>query len=147
MESTAGLPGVNSQVNQHHSLPVDTRRWINVGLTFVQRRRRWTNGKSKLIQRLLSAVLCQSQTNDGPYSKMLARRWPDIGLIIFCPAVSPDSSDYLCVICLPQQTAGVVPQHWASTEPTAETLGQARSNSRSLFDFSSRFSSISVIAA
>ena len=35
--------------------PTDTRRWINVGLTLVQRRRRWTNNKPTLIQRLVSA--------------------------------------------------------------------------------------------
>ena len=31
--------------------PDDTRRWINVGSTLVQRRRRWTNVKTTLIQR------------------------------------------------------------------------------------------------
>ena len=36
-------------------IPVDTRRWINVGLTLVQRRRRWTNVKPALIQRPVSA--------------------------------------------------------------------------------------------
>ena len=35
--------------------PVDTWRWINVGLTLVQRRRRWTNVKPTSIQRLVSA--------------------------------------------------------------------------------------------
>ena len=33
----------------------DTRRWIIVGLTLVQRRRRWTNVKPTLIKRLVSA--------------------------------------------------------------------------------------------
>ena len=37
--------------------PADTRRWINVGLTLVQRRRRWTNFKPALIQRFVSAGL------------------------------------------------------------------------------------------
>ena len=36
-------------------IPVDTRRWINVGLTLVQRRRRWTNVKPALIQSLLGS--------------------------------------------------------------------------------------------
>ena len=35
--------------------PADTRRWINVGLTLVQRRRMWTNVKPTLIQHLVSA--------------------------------------------------------------------------------------------
>ena len=35
--------------------PADTRRGINVGLSLVHRRRRWTNVKSTLIQRLVSA--------------------------------------------------------------------------------------------
>ena len=38
-----------------HPNPTDTRRWINAGLTLVQRRRRWTNVKPTLIQRLVSA--------------------------------------------------------------------------------------------
>ena len=36
-------------------IPADTRRYINAGLTLIQRRRRWTNVKPTLIQRLLSA--------------------------------------------------------------------------------------------
>ena len=43
----------------HHrastNFPADTRRWINAGLTLVQRRRRWINIKTTLIQRLVSA--------------------------------------------------------------------------------------------
>ena len=35
--------------------PADTRRSINVGLTLIQRRGRWTNIKPTLIQRLVSA--------------------------------------------------------------------------------------------
>ena len=35
--------------------PADTRRWINVGLTLVQRRGRWSDVKPTLIQRLVSA--------------------------------------------------------------------------------------------
>ena len=35
--------------------PADTRRWLNVGYTLVQRRRRWTNVKPTFIQRLVSA--------------------------------------------------------------------------------------------
>ena len=42
------------QIN-YHGNPADTRRWVNVGLTFVQRRRRCTNGKPALIHRLVSA--------------------------------------------------------------------------------------------
>ena len=39
--------------------PAETRRWIKVGLTFVQHRRWWTNGEPTLIQRLLvSAEYC-----------------------------------------------------------------------------------------
>ena len=41
--------------------PADTRRWINVSLTLVQRRTRWTNVKPTLFQSLVSAgriVLC-----------------------------------------------------------------------------------------
>ena len=37
------------------SFLADTRRWINAGLTLVQRRRRWSNVKPVLIQRLVSA--------------------------------------------------------------------------------------------
>ena len=36
-------------------IPADTKRCNNVGLTLAQRRRRWTNGKSTLIQRIVSA--------------------------------------------------------------------------------------------
>ena len=36
-------------------LPADTRRWINVSLTLVQRRKRWTNVNPALIQCLMSA--------------------------------------------------------------------------------------------
>ena len=43
----------NVHYDKYHS--ADTRRWINVGLTLVQRRRRWTHGKPTLIQRLVSA--------------------------------------------------------------------------------------------
>ena len=35
----------------------DTRCWMNVGLTLVQRRRWWTNVKLTLIQHLVSARL------------------------------------------------------------------------------------------
>ena len=35
-------------------IPADTKRWINVGLASVQRRR-WTNVKPTLIQRIVSA--------------------------------------------------------------------------------------------
>ena len=35
--------------------PADTRRLINVGLTLVQYRRRWTSVKPTLIKRLVSA--------------------------------------------------------------------------------------------
>ena len=35
--------------------PADEIRWINVGLRLVQRRRRWTNVKPTLIQRLVDA--------------------------------------------------------------------------------------------
>ena len=46
---------ITSIMSWIRDVPEDTRRWINVGLPLVQRRRRWTNGKSKLIQRLVSA--------------------------------------------------------------------------------------------
>ena len=39
------------------NFPADIRRWMNVGLTLVQRRRRWTNVKAKLILRLVSPLL------------------------------------------------------------------------------------------
>ena len=43
----------------------DTRRPINVGLKFGQRRRRWTNVNPTLIQRLVSAAgLVPYQTQD-----------------------------------------------------------------------------------
>ena len=35
--------------------PASTRRWIDVGLTLVQRLSRWTNVKETLIKRILSA--------------------------------------------------------------------------------------------
>ena len=38
----------------YHSI-YNTKRWIIIGLTLVHRLRRWTNGKPKLIQRLVSA--------------------------------------------------------------------------------------------
>ena len=41
--------------NTPHPYPADTRCWINVGLKLVQRRRRCTNVKPTLIQRLVSA--------------------------------------------------------------------------------------------
>ena len=36
-------------------IPEDTIRLINIGLTLVQSRRRWTNVKPTMIQRLVSA--------------------------------------------------------------------------------------------
>ena len=40
-----------------NTLPADTRRWNNVGLTLVYLLRRWPNVKPRLIQRLVSARL------------------------------------------------------------------------------------------
>ena len=45
------------------AIPADTRRWITVGLALVQRRRRWTNVKPAVIQRLVSAGILSP--NDG----------------------------------------------------------------------------------
>ena len=42
-------------------IPADTRRWINVVLTLVHRRRRWSSVKTTLIQRLVSAGVCVSR--------------------------------------------------------------------------------------
>ena len=44
--------GLSVVIDTH---PADTRRWINVGFTLIQRRRRWTNVKPTLTQRLVSA--------------------------------------------------------------------------------------------
>ena len=52
-------------------IPVDTRRWINVGLTLVQRRRRWTNVKSTLIQRLVPAGIPLLYDNISPWQALL----------------------------------------------------------------------------
>ena len=48
------------------SFPAGTRRWINVGLTLVQRRRWWTNVKPTLIQRLVFVGNCVGRW--PPYS-------------------------------------------------------------------------------
>ena len=45
------------------TIPADTRRWINVGLTLVHRLRRWTNVKPTLIQRLVSAGIHSSNVS------------------------------------------------------------------------------------
>ena len=42
-----------------YSIPANTRRWINVGLTLVHRLRRWTNVKPTLIQRRVSAGIAK----------------------------------------------------------------------------------------
>ena len=49
------VSGLAADANVTIPLPADTRRWINVGLTLVQRRGRWTNVKPTLIQRIVSA--------------------------------------------------------------------------------------------
>ena len=46
-----------TRITGNSGLPADTRRWINVGLTLVQRRRRWTSVKPTLMQILESAGL------------------------------------------------------------------------------------------
>ena len=43
--------------------PADTRRFINVGLTFVHRLRRWTNVKPTWIQRLVSAGIASNNAS------------------------------------------------------------------------------------
>ena len=52
------------------SSPADTKRSINVGLAFVKRRRRWTNVKPTLIQRLVSAGCGHSPPKTTPVSKL-----------------------------------------------------------------------------
>ena len=46
------------------SIPADTRRLIDDGLTLVQRRRRWTNGKPTLIQHIVSAGITVISVHD-----------------------------------------------------------------------------------
>ena len=57
-----------------NSLPADTRRWINVGLTLDQRRRRWTNVKPTLIQR--ADTRCW--INVGLTLDQRRRRWTNV---------------------------------------------------------------------
>ena len=49
-------PITSLNTRSSHDNPADTKRWINVCLTLVQPRRRWTNVKPTLIQRLVSAA-------------------------------------------------------------------------------------------
>ena len=67
------------------SYPTDTIRWINVGLTLVQRRRRWTNVKPTLIPRtyvasqpywLIRAALVDSRPHlSGVAYRDIIRPW------------------------------------------------------------------------
>ena len=72
------LPGSRTSIcawRQAHSSRrgfhlADTTRWIYVGLTLVQRRRRWTNGKPTLIQCIVPAgcsAAVQRQTTVAEY--------------------------------------------------------------------------------
>ena len=65
--------------------PADTIHWINVGLTLVQRRRRWTSVNPTLIQRLVSAgyAFCsaKAQTQQTRYetmTKMSIQCWASV---------------------------------------------------------------------
>ena len=68
--------------------PADTRRWINAGLTLVQRLQRCTNVKLTLIQRIVSAgpnfprnILCFRLDHNyaGPAYYALGRHWINFG--------------------------------------------------------------------
>ena len=71
--------------------PADTRRWINVGLPLVQRRRRWANVKPTLIQRLVSAGIYSCLCWKDVFLMLVLRRgnWPNakptLGRVLYMP--------------------------------------------------------------
>ena len=69
MINAAKYQRCDETADRHHQ--ADTRRWINAGLTLVQRRRRWSSVKPPFIHRLVPA----GHPPPGIADSQLCERW------------------------------------------------------------------------
>ena len=79
-----GRSGIRGLVFKH---PVNTRRWTHADLMLGQRRRRWTNIKLALVQRLVCAGCSLVRSGCGISLESIditgyARRWRSVGLVL-----------------------------------------------------------------
>ena len=78
-------PGVSGRSDGDYSdlerqIPADTTRRLNVGLTLVDRLRRWTNDKPTLIQLRVSAD--RTFILAGSHNLANTILWPNAGLLL-----------------------------------------------------------------